>query len=79
MHLTCHSARLLLSLQPPKGLFFRIDWSNTQAGLNLPGLMLHFQTGIDLLPGRPAEARKTLETAIDRRGSSDRRGPGRGT
>jgi len=30
------------------------------------GLMLHFQTGIDLLPGRPAEARKTLETAIDR-------------
>jgi signal transduction histidine kinase len=30
------------------------------------GLMLHFQTGIDLLPGRPAEARKTLEIAIDR-------------
>ena len=30
------------------------------------GLMLHFQTGIDLLPGRPTEARKTLETAIDR-------------
>jgi len=30
------------------------------------GLMLHFQTGIDLLPGRPAEARKALETAIDR-------------
>jgi signal transduction histidine kinase/ligand-binding sensor domain-containing protein len=30
------------------------------------GLMLHFQSGIDLLPGRPAEARKTLETAIDR-------------
>src|SRR5260370_26314980 len=28
------------------------------------GLLLHFQTGIDLLPGRPAEARKTLETAI---------------
>jgi ligand-binding sensor domain-containing protein/signal transduction histidine kinase len=30
------------------------------------GLMLHFQTGIDLLPGRPAQARKTLEIAIDR-------------
>ncbi len=30
------------------------------------GLMLHFQTGIDLLPGRPAEAQKTLEIAIDR-------------
>jgi signal transduction histidine kinase/ligand-binding sensor domain-containing protein len=30
------------------------------------GLMLHFQTGIDLLPGRPAEARKALETALDR-------------
>src|SRR6266446_6831168 len=30
------------------------------------GLMLHFQTVIDLLPGRPAEARKTLEIAIDR-------------
>jgi len=30
------------------------------------GLMLHFQTGIDMLPGRPAEARKTLEIAIDR-------------
>ena len=30
------------------------------------GLMLHFQTGIDLLPGRPAEARKTFEIAIDR-------------
>jgi signal transduction histidine kinase/ligand-binding sensor domain-containing protein len=30
------------------------------------GLMLHFQTGINLLPGRPVEARKTLETAIDR-------------
>jgi ligand-binding sensor domain-containing protein len=30
------------------------------------GLMLHFQTGIDLLPGRPAEARKTLEIALDR-------------
>ena len=30
------------------------------------GLMLHFQTGIDQLPGRPAEARKTLETALDR-------------
>ena len=29
-------------------------------------LMLHFQTGIDLLPGRPVEARKTLEVAIDR-------------
>jgi ligand-binding sensor domain-containing protein/signal transduction histidine kinase len=30
------------------------------------GLMLHFQAGIDLLPGRPAQARKTLEIAIDR-------------
>ena len=30
------------------------------------GLMLHFQTGIDLLPGRPVEAQKTLEIAIDR-------------
>src|ERR1700751_5055561 len=30
------------------------------------GLMLHFQTGIDLLPARPAEARKTREPAIDR-------------
>src|SRR3984957_6075556 len=29
-------------------------------------LMLHFQTGIDLLPGRPVEARATLEVAIDR-------------
>jgi len=29
-------------------------------------LMLHFQTGIDLLPGRPIEARATLEVAIDR-------------
>jgi signal transduction histidine kinase len=28
--------------------------------------MLHFQTGIDLLPRRPAEARKTLEIAVDR-------------
>jgi signal transduction histidine kinase len=30
------------------------------------GLLLHFQTGIDLLPGHPVDARKTLETAIDR-------------
>ncbi|MFY9646936.1 MAG: histidine kinase dimerization/phosphoacceptor domain-containing protein, partial [Terriglobales bacterium] len=30
------------------------------------GLMLHFQTGIDLLPERPVEARKTLEIAVDR-------------
>jgi signal transduction histidine kinase/ligand-binding sensor domain-containing protein len=30
------------------------------------GLMLHFQTGVDLLPGRPVEARKTFEIAIDR-------------
>jgi len=30
------------------------------------GLMLHFQTGIDLLPERPAEARTTLEIASDR-------------
>jgi signal transduction histidine kinase len=30
------------------------------------GLMLHFQTGIDLLPGHPVEARKTLELAVDR-------------
>jgi signal transduction histidine kinase/ligand-binding sensor domain-containing protein len=30
------------------------------------GLMLHFQTGIDLLPGRPAEARKALEIGLDR-------------
>jgi len=30
------------------------------------GLMLHFQTGIDLLPGRAADARKTLEIAMDR-------------
>jgi signal transduction histidine kinase/ligand-binding sensor domain-containing protein len=30
------------------------------------GLMLHLQTGIDLLPGCPAEARKTLEIASDR-------------
>jgi signal transduction histidine kinase/ligand-binding sensor domain-containing protein len=29
-------------------------------------LMLHFQIGIDLLPERPVEARKTLEAAIDR-------------
>ena len=29
-------------------------------------LMLHFQTCIDLLPGRPVEARATLEVAIDR-------------
>jgi len=33
---------------------------------SLQGLMLHFQTGIDLLPGRPVEARKTLEIAVDR-------------
>jgi signal transduction histidine kinase/ligand-binding sensor domain-containing protein len=33
---------------------------------SLQGLMLHFQTGIDLLPGRPAEARKALEIAVDR-------------
>jgi len=33
---------------------------------SLQGLMLHFQTGIDLLPRRPAEARKTLEIAVDR-------------
>jgi len=33
---------------------------------SLQGLILHFQTGIDLLPGRPVEARKTLEIAIDR-------------
>jgi signal transduction histidine kinase/ligand-binding sensor domain-containing protein len=30
------------------------------------GLLLHFQTGIDLLPGHPVDARKTLEIAIDR-------------
>jgi signal transduction histidine kinase len=30
------------------------------------GLMLHLQTGINLLPGCPAEARKTLEIASDR-------------
>jgi signal transduction histidine kinase/ligand-binding sensor domain-containing protein len=30
------------------------------------GLLLHFQTGIDLLPGNPVDARKTLEIAIDR-------------
>jgi len=30
------------------------------------GLMLHFQTGIDLLSVRPGEARKTLEIALDR-------------
>jgi signal transduction histidine kinase/ligand-binding sensor domain-containing protein len=30
------------------------------------GLMLHFQTGIDLLPGHPVDARKTLEIAINR-------------
>jgi signal transduction histidine kinase len=29
-------------------------------------LMLHFQIGIDQLPERPVEARKTLEAAIDR-------------
>jgi signal transduction histidine kinase len=29
-------------------------------------LLLHFQTGIELLPGHPVEARKTLELAIDR-------------
>jgi signal transduction histidine kinase/ligand-binding sensor domain-containing protein len=29
-------------------------------------LMLHFQTGIDLLPGRPVKARATLEVALDR-------------
>ena len=33
---------------------------------SIQGLMLHFQTGIDLLPGHPAEARKTLEIALDR-------------
>jgi len=33
---------------------------------SLQGLMLHFQTGIDLLPGRPVEARKILEIAVDR-------------
>jgi signal transduction histidine kinase/ligand-binding sensor domain-containing protein len=33
---------------------------------SLQGLMLHFQTGIDLLPERPVEARKTLEIAVDR-------------
>ncbi len=33
---------------------------------SVQALMLHFQTGIDLLPGRPVEARKTLEVAIDR-------------
>jgi signal transduction histidine kinase/ligand-binding sensor domain-containing protein len=33
---------------------------------SLQGLMLHFQTGIDLLPKRPVEARKTLEIAVDR-------------
>jgi signal transduction histidine kinase len=33
---------------------------------SLQGLMLHFQTGIDLLPGHPVEARKTLELAVDR-------------
>jgi signal transduction histidine kinase len=33
---------------------------------SIQGLMLHFQTGIDQLPGRPAEARKTLEIALDR-------------
>lgn len=32
---------------------------------SLQGLMLHFQTGIDLLPGRPVEAQKTLEIAVD--------------
>jgi signal transduction histidine kinase/ligand-binding sensor domain-containing protein len=30
------------------------------------GLMLHLQTGIDLLPGCPEKARKTLEIASDR-------------
>jgi signal transduction histidine kinase len=29
------------------------------------GLLLRFQTGINLLPERPAEARKTLESAVD--------------
>ena len=29
------------------------------------GLLLRFQTGVNLLPERPAEARKTLESAID--------------
>jgi signal transduction histidine kinase len=33
---------------------------------SLQGLMLHFQTVIDLLPGRPVEALKTLEIAVDR-------------
>jgi signal transduction histidine kinase len=33
---------------------------------SLQGLMLHFQTGIDLLPGRPVEARKILDIAVDR-------------
>jgi signal transduction histidine kinase/ligand-binding sensor domain-containing protein len=32
---------------------------------SIQGLMLHFQTGIDLLPERPVEARKKLETALD--------------
>ena len=29
-------------------------------------LLLHFQTGIDLLPGRPVDARATLDVALDR-------------
>jgi signal transduction histidine kinase len=29
-------------------------------------LLLHFQTGIDLLPGRPVDARATLDIALDR-------------
>jgi len=33
---------------------------------SVQALLLHFQTGIDLLPGRPVEARKTLEVALDR-------------
>jgi signal transduction histidine kinase/ligand-binding sensor domain-containing protein len=32
---------------------------------SIQGLMLHFQAGVDLIPERPVEARKTLETALD--------------
>ena len=42
------------------------------------GVVLRFQAAALLLPDRPAEARETLEAAIDSAGAGDRRGPGCG-